>query len=65
MKSVIHTNLVVAQPAGCAVSATFLDHGVLILTDDGDPRVLTQVGMIDAWEELWRETEAGPRSGGG
>jgi len=63
MKGVVRTNWAAAQPDGRAVSATFLDHGVLVLADDGDMRVLTQAGMIDVWEELWRDTEAGPVGG--
>ncbi len=51
---------------GRAVSCSFLDDGksVLILCDDGELRVLTQVGMVDVWEELWRDAADGPVQGG-
>jgi len=50
---------------GRAVLVSFLDTGnVLVFCDDGDHRILSQVGMIDVWEELWRMTAHGIVEGG-
>ncbi len=50
---------------GRAVSASFLKgRRVLILCDDGEMRVLSQIGMVDVWEELWNATAKGPALGG-
>ena len=46
---------------GRAVSVAFLPgKRVLVLTDDGELKILTQLGMVDVWEELWRQTGATP-----
>lgn len=54
-----------ANADGRAVSAFFLaGRRVLILCDDGEMKILSQLGMVDVWEELWNDTAHGPTHGG-